>query len=321
MLLSGASSLAPAHPYTARSQLTDMVGQIQDLLGSSGIHITPIKVASSIQEVQTNDSSLCCVFHSDDDELIDPRLFDGVDQLIAYGNRLISYDPGVFPIIETSRALHYFVDEGDLIHQGNLGQRNAVAVFQHRNRRCLIVMTGRVLSDREQVMAGILPGWEDNQLFSDNIIDFLTAYVRDRSPYTPTKLYESFSELETRLGQLIQSVLMSHGPDSDFLNLIPESVRKRLFGPSGFDYGRATYIDLVVILRDQFTRFEQLFGEEHRDVLKLLFEINSGQRIHLAHPHKAAQLGVTFGADDDEVLRRALELVRRASARLSADGS
>jgi hypothetical protein len=95
-------------------------------------------------------------------------------------------------------------------------------------------------------------------------------------------------------------------------------VRNKLQGPSGFDYGRATYIDLVVILRDQFPKFSHLFDLAGKEVLKLLFEINSGQRVHLAHPHKAAQLGVRFTVNDAEALRRALALVRRASARLGA---
>lgn len=294
-------------------------GQIRDTLGLYGIHITPIKVASRIQEVHTIASDLCCVFHSEDDDLIDPQLFDGVDKLVSAGNKLIAYEPGVFPIVEACRAVHFFVDQGDLIHQGNLGQRNAVAVVQRRNGRCLIIaITGRVLSDREQVMAGIVPGWEDNQRFAKNLISFVADYVRDRSPYAPTKLYELFSELETRLGQLIQSVLVSYSLNNDFSSLIPEGVRNKLQGPSGFDYGRATYIDLVVILRDQFAKFAHLFGLSGKDVLKFLFEINLGQRVHLAHPHKAAQLGVRFTADDSEALRRALELVRHASARLGA---
>jgi hypothetical protein len=249
----------------------------------------------------------------------DPQLFNGVDKVVAYGNRLIAYDAGMFPIIEACRALHFFADEGDLLHRGNLGQRNAVAVLQRHNGRCLvIVMTGEVLNDREQVLAGVLPGWLDNQRFADNVVDVVTAYVRDRSPHSAIKLYELFSDLETRLGQLVQSVLISHSRNSDFSALISESVRKKLHSASGFDYSRATYIDLVVILRDQFVKFEHLFDKGSQGILKLLFEINSGQRVHLAHPHKAAQLGVTFGADDAEVLRGALELVHRAWARLKA---
>jgi hypothetical protein len=310
LVVSWAGSLADAYPPER--------GQIRDVLRSYGIHITPVKVASRIREVRTIASDLTCVFHSEDDDLIDPQLFDGVDKLVASGNRLIAYEPGVFPIIEACRAVHYFADDGDLIYRGNLGQRNAVAVVQRQNGRCLIIaMTGRILSDRAQVLAGINPGWEDNQKFANNLIDFVTDYVRDRSPYAPTKLYELFNELETRLGRLIQSVLVSHSLNNDFSGLVPEKVRDKLLGPSGFDYGRATYIDLVIILKDQFAKFVHLFDLAGKDVLKLLFEINSGQRVHLAHPHKAAQLGVKFTGEDAEALRRALELVRRASARLS----
>jgi hypothetical protein len=106
VVFSGASKLAPPYPGT-RSDFTDVTGQVREVLGTYGIHITPIKVASSIKEVQIHNSQLCCVFDSADDELLDPQLCDGVDELVAYGNRLISYDPGIFPIIEAGRTRHF----------------------------------------------------------------------------------------------------------------------------------------------------------------------------------------------------------------------
>jgi hypothetical protein len=311
ILLSGCSSLVsstPDQPFTIRA-----------ILDAYGIRLTPIRVATRVQQVEKNSSTFCCAFDSDDDSLLDPNLFEGVPRIIAYGNRLISYDPGVFPIIEASRTLHYFADRGDLIHRGNLGQRNAVAVIRRSAGRCIIAMTGDVLGDRAEVIAGTRPGWEDNGRFADNLIDFLGAYLRNRTEHTPARLYEAFSELETLLGKLIEAILSSNSPTREFSNLIPGSVRKKLYGPTGaFDYGRATYIDLIVILRDQFSKFEKSFDQPAGEVLKLLFDINRGQRSHLAHPHKATQLGVTFGPDDAEVLRRALELVRRASAAAAA---
>jgi len=190
ILLQGCSSLVSLRP--------DQPGErrIRDLLGSYGVHITPIKVASLVQEVTTNSSPLCCVFRSEDDTLLDPSLFEDVSTVVAYGNRLISYEPGVFPLIEASRSLHYFVDQGDLMHRGNLGQRNAGAVTRRRGGQCLVVTTGNFLGDRAEVIAGVRPGWEDNRLFADNLIDRLTAHVEDGRPSAPATLYDIFCELE-----------------------------------------------------------------------------------------------------------------------------
>ena len=89
-------------------------------------------------------------------------------------------------------------------------------------------MTGRVLNDRQPVMAGTLPGWMDNRRFADKLIDLVTSYIRDRNPYSATKLYELFANLEARLGQLIQSVLVAYCQNGDFSALIPQSVRKKV---------------------------------------------------------------------------------------------
>jgi len=306
ILLQGCSSLVSSQ--TDQPQKS----RIRNLLGSYGVHFTPIKVASFIQEIATNSSSLCCVFRSEDDTLLDPTLFEEVPSVVAYGNRLISYEPGVFPLIEASRSLHYFVDQGDQIHRGNLGQRNAVAVTRRRGKQCLVVTTGDFLGDRMEVIAGTRPGWEDNKQFAENLIDRLTAHVAKASSMGPAVLYDIFRELETLLGKLVQTVLEASSATGDFWDSIPKSVQKKLNGPNGFDYSRATYIDLVVILRDQSYKFDSYFVQPSEDVLKLLFEINSGQRTNLAHPHRAAQLGVTFGADDLTILKRALNLVRSA---------
>lgn len=186
ILLQNCSSLVSSQPNPPQQR------RIRELLGSYGVHITPIKVASLVQEVTTNSSSLCCVFHSEDDTLLDPNLFEDVRSVLAYGNRLISYDPGVFPLIEASRSLHYFVDQGDLRHRGNLGQRNAVAVIRRRGGQCLIVTTGGFLNDRTEVIAGVRPGWEDNRQFTDNLIDRLTAHVGERGRSAPATLYDIF---------------------------------------------------------------------------------------------------------------------------------
>jgi hypothetical protein len=306
ILLQGCSSLVSSQPGPPQER------RIRDLLGSYGVHLTPIKVASLIQEVTTNSSPLCCVFGSDDNTLLDPSLFEDVSSVVAYGNRLISYEPGVFPLIEASQGLHYFVDQGDLMHRGNLRQRNAVAVTRRRGRQCLVVITGDLLSDPVEVIAGMRPSWIDNRQFADNLIDRLTAHVGDGRPSASATLYDIFRELETLLGSLIQTVLGFNSATGDLRDLIPESVQKKLNGPNGFDYSRATYIDLMVILRGQIGKFDSYFAQPAKDVLKLLFEINSGQRVNLAHPHRAAQLGVKFGTDDEKILKRALDLIRSA---------
>jgi len=279
ILLQGCSSLVSSQPDQPQER------RIRELLGPYGVHLTPVKVASRVQEVTTNSSPFCCVFRSEDDTLLDPSLFEGVPSAVSYGNRLISYDPGVFPLI------------------------GMPAMTSTRSRRKFPVITDQTQS---AVTPDYLPGWENNTQFADNLIDGLTAHVGERRPSASATLYDLFRELETLLGKLIQTVLGSNSPIGDFRDLIPESVQKKLNGLDGFDYSRATYIDLVVILRDHIGKFDSYFAQPAKDILRLLFEINSGPRVNLVHPHRAAQLGVKFAGDDVEILTRALDLVREA---------
>jgi hypothetical protein len=294
--------------------------QIRGLFSSYGIHITTKRVFSSIHEYEldtshADGSSSSCIFRKVDNCLLDPNLFQRVDEVTACGLGLIDYEPETFPLIE-ARSWDFFVNAGDLPAIGNLGQRNAVAVRRNRNGECLTVLYGHFLSDRVEKFGGIAPGFEDNKAFAESLVDFLTAHSRDKI-YTSTSS-DLFNELEGLLGDLIKDVLSRNAVDGDFFDLIPEAIRNKLRDQVGrIDYSLATYIHLVSILKARWPKFEPYFsgfagkGITREEIVKPLFEINE-QRTNLAHAHKTKQRNIEFGPHDVLAIRQALELVRGA---------
>jgi hypothetical protein len=291
---------------------------IRNFFDSLGVHITANRVASSIREFELDPSLMYCILRKADDSLLDPILFDGVNEVAASSLRLIDYDFELFPVIEASR-LHFFVTEGDEPTHGNLGRKNAVAVRTSGNRECLIVLAGFFLNDSVEIDGRrVSPGFEDNEVFANNLIDLLTFQARSKSDHIIA--YELFRELELRLGRMIQDTLTVGTVNGDFSDLIPEQIRSKLVAPDGkLDYSRATYIHLVAILKALWPKFERHFSDPagrhltRDEVIKPLFEINGAQRVYLAHPHKAEQHNIKFGLQDVAAIRQALDLVRRAS--------
>jgi hypothetical protein len=311
-LLQGCSSL-----FT--NAFPALESQIRGLLAPFGIQITPARVASAIYEFGGHSSQSCCVFRQDDDSLLDARLFVGVDTVSAYGSRLIHYDSNVFPLIEASR-LHFFVGDGDLRIVGNLGKRNAIAVRYGHDGKCLIVFTGNLLNDPAETLGGHLPSVEDNKLLAEHLIRDLTGHVRRPTDYGQDA-YVMFRELEGKLGELIERVLTRISGNRDFSPMLPEDIQRKLrTGDGRVDYSFAMFLQLVLILKQLWPRFEAYFLSDTgrplaRDaVMAPLFAVNE-QRKFLAHPHKARQQGWQMGADDMKTLQEALQLVRLAAAR------
>lgn len=303
----------------------DAERQILGLLGYYGIHINSTKVASTVRDYEAHSSSMCCMFCKDDDTLLDPRLFSGVDEISGSSNRLIQYDSDVFPTVEAS-DFHFFVDEGDLLSVGNLGRKNTVAVRLAYGRPCLLAMSGNYLRDRTTTLGGIAPGFEDNRKFAENVIDELSGSVRRPVDYS-LSAYEQFCKLEATLGDVIKAGLVRLSGSGDIYGLLPNEVRGRVRGNSGvLDYGRAMFRDLVVILDHRWSDFQPYFIDETGETLpretvtELLFEINK-LRKYLAHPVKALQAGRAVEAADVAKLTRALQLLRGASAQASSHAS
>jgi hypothetical protein len=271
-----------------------------------------VRIFKVLEEEEHAKAEPNAVFDGLSPEEFAAQFFGGV------GIRLIDYDPELFPIIEAS-PLHFFVDPGDLRTSGNLGQRNAIAVRRSRNKECLIIFAGAFLNDRSRTLGGMIPGIEDNLALAENLIDLLSSKARNKSDHISTA-YELLRELEATLGKFIRNVLASCSVDGNFSELIPENIRVKLMTKDGvMDYSLATYIQLVGILKDQWSQFERHFAAaagrsvKREEVTKPLFEINTGQRIYLAHPHKAIERNIKFGPQDVAAIRDALFLIRRAS--------
>ena len=88
------------------------------------------------------------------------------------------------------------------------------------------------------------------------------------------------------------------------------------------DYSKAYYADIVWILKENWSEFESYFDENgaavgRSAILKLLFDVNTAQRVNLAHPHKAHQRRIEFGPQDILILKNALSIVRAAVSNFS----
>jgi hypothetical protein len=316
-LLDGCSGLV-GEPFSAQKR------PILELLHFYGIHLTSTRVSGRIQEYISHSSDMCCGFHKEDGALLDPEIFWNVASVWSAGNRLIDYEPEVFPLIETvgqPHGPHRFSCEMDLPTLGNLGRKNAVAVIRSTESRCLIVSTSSFFGDVLNTLGGVPPGLKDNREFAQNAIDKLTSRVR-RPEKLRAKAYELHFELEARLGKMIKVVLARSSRDGDFLTEVPEEIRAKLGYQGGaIDYSKANYVDLVNILNKRWPLFEPLFVDHNghpmakNAVIKPLSSLNT-QRNYLAHPHKAQQHGREESADDIASLSHALGVVRLASARV-----
>ena len=219
----GCSSLTNNH-------FPDLDLQIRTFFDRKGIRLSFKKVANRVEDYKEHSSPYCCGFRKVDDCLLDPSLFDGVDVVWCYGNRLISYDDA-FPLIEPG-TLHQYIDQGDFETSGALGQKNAVAV----RKRNLLVSTGGILSDRRETMGGQLPGFEDNKLFAERVLD---NFFGTRAPSLQWEAFELFSELEMTFGKLIEDVLARSSAEASFIQLLPEKMLTKLKSPDGsIDFAR-----------------------------------------------------------------------------------
>jgi hypothetical protein len=66
-------------------------------------------------------SSSSCIFRKVDNCLLDPNLFQRVDEVTASGLGLIDYEPETFPLIE-ARDWDFYINAGDLPGFGNSAQ-------------------------------------------------------------------------------------------------------------------------------------------------------------------------------------------------------
>jgi hypothetical protein len=287
---------------------------MEQLLRGFGCNPTDIKVGSEAYATPQHESSYVCEYNIEENCLNDPELCNGVSKVVGQNAYLLDYEAGSFPIIEASR-LHYLVDaKSDLFTSGIPGRRNALGIRRRQGPELQIILSIDVLRNGFSSLGGYVAGIEENMEFAIRIIDFLDRAVR-MPDSNQTAAYESFAKLERMLGQLVYDVLICKSTEDKIDSFLPERVKKKITSEKTqqLDYCNAYFADIVEILRENWQEFEPYFKNDDRSsVSKILFGVNSSQRIHLAHPHKAHQLGIKFGQDDIRVLNAALALVQNA---------
>ncbi len=85
-------------------------------------------------------------------------------------------------------------------------------------------------------MGGQLPGFEDNKLFAERVLD---NFFGTRAPSLQWEAFELFSELEMTFGKLIEDVLARSSAEASFIQLLPEKMLTKLKSPDGsIDFAR-----------------------------------------------------------------------------------
>lgn len=291
---------------------------MEDLLKSFGCNPTDTRVGSDYLATSTHSSPYVCEFNNEDNSLTDPELFDGVHKLVGHGAYLLDYEAGSFPIVEAS-SRHFLVDgKSDFFASGIPGRRNAVAIRRRRGRELQIVFSVNLLKEGYDSLGGYVAGIEENRQFAANLIDFIDKEARSKER-DRADAYDRFATLERMLGQFVHDVLVRRSSSNSLDEFLPERVRKKLWDEKmqRFEYSNAYFADIVEILRANWPAFEAYFDEDRSTVSRRLFGVNGAQRINLAHPHKAHQLGIRFGEEDVRILKAAVAVVQNAVAKFS----
>jgi hypothetical protein len=291
----------------------------ESLLRGFGCNPMDVKVGSNLYATAEHQSPYVCEFNVADDCFNDPQLFEGIDRIVGSAAYLLDYEPASFPILEVS-PLHFLVDgKSDFFTSGVPGRRNALATRKRTGLGTQIILSVDVLRNGYESLGGHVAGVNQNQLFAARLIDFL-----DNESRVPNRnrddAYDLFAALERMLGQFVYDVLSPKSNDNTIDKFLPERVKNNIRNKltQKLEYSRAYYADIVSILRENWSEFELYFNSngtanDRSSVSKLLFSVNDAQRVNLAHPHRAHQLGIKFGENDISILKTAVSLVRNAN--------
>jgi hypothetical protein len=94
-----------------------------------------------------------------------PEIFKDIDSILLSQPNLVD-----FPIVYTG-PLHEFVDAGDELYPGELGQKNAVAVLRQSRDEVAIVIGGFMLNTPSVTLGGELPGIRPNLAVARRLVD------------------------------------------------------------------------------------------------------------------------------------------------------
>lgn len=282
---------------------------LRELFKAFDVRASEIKVDMTLTHTPYNRSSSIGYFRKSDGALRDPYLFKGVGQILVSTPNLINFAGEAFPIIDASEAVNSFVDRGDRFTAALEGTIPAVGVVRQPGDEYQLILSGSYLADPTEVLAGPIPGIDENQEFADNVISALSGAAKT-SNNIQQKCYALFNRLERSLGKLILDVI----PKNNLSHWISQRTRDALMDDGQLRYENANFGNLCHIVKDNWTSFQRRFnGVGKQEVLNSLFGVAKGPRLLLAHPHRAEQEDIRFSEEDAAVLQEALNIIKQAS--------
>jgi hypothetical protein len=276
----------------------DLMKPICKTLGASALFY---RVYSNTNRPQNDPNPYCTIFEKAKDELRDPELFKKVNSVYGDAAALINYEPELYPLIDAAPSDFQFVDQGDLFFNGSLGMKNTIAVRGDLFDSIQILYTGRMFENAyDDVMGRVHFGIEKNLKFAENIIKCLDAAV-SKSVIYETKCYEMFSQLERRLGLLIESKLSS----ADVVVWIDEHSRENEYKRTNL--GQLNFIELSKIICSHWTTFDSHIALDKEPFRLKCNAINKRERRYLAHPIKAETDGYDFSENSNQLISEVLK--------------
>lgn len=287
------------------------------ILKNFEVYPSTVRVGSESHAAETHSSAYVCWFTKGDGCLNNPSLFTGIERVIMDGPNLLDYDGDAFPIIEAS-LLHIKVDAGDLLAEDVPGRRPACATIRQVADELQIVLGGAMLNDPRRTMGGLVPGFDENEVFARRLLRLIDDHVAHRTK-RDIAAYGIFSKIERSLGKVIKAVLGPIAPAGQLWRMFPEDVQANMHrwdgGPP--DYSRAGFGDLCRIVTSNWVHFQPAFAPVSLEEFKRrVAALNRAHRLYLAHPHKAEEEGWSFTSEDILVLERAESVVKEAWRRM-----
>jgi hypothetical protein len=276
----------------------DLMNPICKTLGASALYY---RVYSNINRPEDDPNPYCTLFQKAKDELRDPELFKKVNSVYSDAAALINYEPELYPLIDADPSEFEFVDQGDMFFNGSLGFKNTIAVRGDRFDSIQILYTGRMFENAyDDVMGRTHFGIEKNLKFAENIIKCLDSAISKPEHYE-TKCYELFSQLERRLGLLIESKLSSAKVEEWIDEHATKSEYKRT------NLGQLNFMELSNIICSHWTTFDGHIVVDKEQFRFKCKAINRRERRYLAHPIKAERDGYIFSENSSQKINEVLK--------------
>jgi hypothetical protein len=287
----------------SRQTEVNLMDPICKVIGASALYY---RVYSDINRPENDPNPYCVTFDKAKSTLRDPELFKKVNSVYGDSSTLINYKAHLYPLIDVESSEYIFVDEGDLFFHGSLGMKNTIAVRGELFDSIQFLYTGRLFENPyTDIMGRLHYGITKNMRLAENVIKCLDSAIGKPVAHE-TMCYELFSQLERRLGLIIESKLTV----KQISEWIDDNCKEASYLRSNL--GQLNFSDLVKIICSHWNIFDSSVQLDKEVFRAKCNGINKKERRYLAHPIKAENEGYEFSQDSyrliDDVLKSILSI-------------